>query len=165
MNYSMQRRHQSESTAPLSVVAGLAVDPNLPSTGSAAGLALWGGEPQPFFVYAPALPTPSLDFLFQSSEAASLRVEIAEMRSEIAALTDMAQQIMAQVCRSDLAVQIQEEIDDNEARKRIQQLFDDHPGSLFYDEIAEKLCLPLRQVVEVCNQLETEGLIGEPTER
>ena len=54
-------------------------------------------------------------------------------------------------------------VDDTVAREQILKLFKEHSGSLFYDEIAEKLNLPLRQTVEICNQLEQEGLIGEPT--
>ena len=50
---------------------------------------------------------------------------------------------------------------DKEARKEIQELFVLSRGSLFYDEIAERLNLPLQQVVKICNILEREGLIGE----
>ena len=52
---------------------------------------------------------------------------------------------------------------DEEARLRILALFNEHPGSsLYYDDIAEQLRLPLRQTVEICDHLESEGLIGEP---
>ena len=53
-------------------------------------------------------------------------------------------------------------IGDDEARVRILELFSGSHGSLFYDDIAERLRLPLRQTVEICNQLEAEGLIGDP---
>ncbi|MGA2602492.1 MAG: hypothetical protein ABSH09_36480 [Bryobacteraceae bacterium] len=52
-------------------------------------------------------------------------------------------------------------IGDEEARKEIQELFVLSRGSLFYDEIAERLNRPLQQVVKICNILEREGLIGE----
>ena len=58
-----------------------------------------------------------------------------------------------------------EEVDNHEARRRIQSLFDTSKESLYYDDIAERLSLPLRQTVEICNQLEAEGLIGEPASK
>jgi len=56
-----------------------------------------------------------------------------------------------------------EEVESATAREKILSLFNESGGPLFYDEISERLQLPLRQTVEICNQLEAEGLIGEPT--
>lgn len=47
------------------------------------------------------------------------------------------------------------------ARERILSLFARTGGPWVYDRLADHLKLPLRQVVEVCNALEEEGLIGE----
>lgn len=56
-----------------------------------------------------------------------------------------------------------EEISNEAARDRIVALFGESGASpLFYDDISDRLGIPLRQAVEVCNQLESEGLIGEP---
>jgi Mn-dependent DtxR family transcriptional regulator len=55
-----------------------------------------------------------------------------------------------------------DDVTDAEARERIVALFRESSGSLFYDDIAERLRLPLRQTVEICNRLEMDGLIGEP---
>lgn len=51
---------------------------------------------------------------------------------------------------------------DTNARQNILSLFSRASEStLFYDDIAEKLGLTLQRAVETCNQLESEGLIGE----
>lgn len=53
------------------------------------------------------------------------------------------------------------EIPDEVARMEIEQMFEDATAPLYYDEINERLRLPLEQVVRVCNeQLMPEGLVG-----
>lgn len=53
------------------------------------------------------------------------------------------------------------EISEDDAKAEILALFKS-AKPLYYDWIADALNLPLRQVVDVCNALETDGLIGEP---
>jgi dCTP deaminase len=48
-----------------------------------------------------------------------------------------------------------------EAREEILNLFRSVPGPLFYSDIAERLKIDLEQVLEITNELEREGLVGE----
>ena len=91
-----------------------------------------------------------------------MQQEIADIKGELASQRVLMEHILSRIGNSGVEIQI-EEVDDTVAREQILKLFKEHSGSLFYDEIAEKLNLPLRQTVEICNQLEQEGLIGEPT--
>jgi hypothetical protein len=92
----------------------------------------------------------------------NMQQEIADIKGELASQRVLMEHILSRIGNSGVEIQI-EEVDDTVAREQILKLFKEHSGSLFYDEIAEKLNLPLRQTVEICNQLEQEGLIGEPT--
>lgn len=47
-----------------------------------------------------------------------------------------------------------------QAKDEILKLFKEAKGSLFYSDVAEKLNLDLELVVELCNELESEGSIG-----
>jgi hypothetical protein len=95
----------------------------------------------------------------------AIRAEIADVRRSLARNQELLEQLLAAHSgSSDTEIQL-EEVGDDEARRRILTLFENSSASLFYDDISERLRLPLRQTVEVCNQLETEGLIGEPRPR
>ena len=139
------------------------LDPEVPS-----GFNLWGvAVPKaPIYHFIQLASPPTLDVSGIQSEIAVLRTEVAAMKLKIeAALADqrcMTEQILMRVSSSESEIEI-EEVDNTVAKERILKLFNEHPGSLFYDEIAERLNLPLRQTVEICNQLEQDGLIGEPT--
>ena len=56
-----------------------------------------------------------------------------------------------------------DDVDDAQARARILKVFE-HAGvqPLFHDIIADQTNLPLPHVVKICDQLEAEGIIGEP---
>ncbi|MGC9998879.1 MAG: hypothetical protein ABSE21_02155 [Bryobacteraceae bacterium] len=97
----------------------------------------------------------------------SLRAEIVGVRADLAQQKELFEQKLEEIL---LAVQHGgvteleiEDLDDSQARARILELFKESGVSLFYDQIAEQLKLPLRQTVEICNQLELEGLIGDPS--
>jgi predicted Rossmann fold nucleotide-binding protein DprA/Smf involved in DNA uptake len=92
---------------------------------------------------------------------AAVRAEIAEVRSALTRQQSLLEQILTELNGGVEEIEVQE-VDDSEAKRRILELFTDSSGSLFYDDIAERLRLPLRQTVEICNQLELEGLIAEP---
>jgi hypothetical protein len=56
----------------------------------------------------------------------------------------------------------QRELSDDDAKAEVLALFGRaDEGPLYYDEIADTLDLPLRQVVDICNSLEAGGVIGE----
>jgi hypothetical protein len=94
----------------------------------------------------------------------ALRAEIAEVRLALATQQAILEELLLAV-RGSTAELVIDEVSDAEACNRILALFKDSSESLFYDDIAERLRLPLRQAVEICNQLEMDGLIGEPTTR
>lgn len=48
-----------------------------------------------------------------------------------------------------------------EARREILDLFRSATGPLFYSDIAERLQIDLEQVLEITNEMERDGLIGE----
>ncbi|HEY6392622.1 MAG TPA: hypothetical protein VIX89_15175, partial [Bryobacteraceae bacterium] len=48
-----------------------------------------------------------------------------------------------------------------EAREEILNLFKSSTGPLYYSDIAQRLGLDLEQVLEITNELEREGIIGE----
>jgi len=50
-------------------------------------------------------------------------------------------------------------IDRKEAMKEIQELFKEGE-TLYYSDIAERLKLDLELVVDICNELESNGIIG-----
>lgn len=92
----------------------------------------------------------------------ALRAEVAGVKDSLARQQELMEQILAVLQGSVAEVEI-EDVSNDQARARIVELFNNPGVSLFYDEIAEKLKLPLRQTVDICNQLESEGLIGERT--
>jgi len=93
-------------------------------------------------------------------DIAGMRAELVKLRAEVSRLSDLLHQAIEAIPAS-LEVEV-DEVGDDIARERILKLFKENkPGPLFYDEIADQASLPLRQVVEVCNDLESEGLIGE----
>ena len=49
----------------------------------------------------------------------------------------------------------------DEAKDEILNLFRSATAPLFYSDIAEQLGIDLEQVLEITNELEREGLIGE----
>jgi hypothetical protein len=92
----------------------------------------------------------------------AVRAEIAEVRVSLARQQVTLEELLLAV-RGSTAEPIEiDDVTDAEARERIVALFRESSGSLFYDDIAERLRLPLRQTVEICNRLEMDGLIGEP---
>jgi DNA-binding IscR family transcriptional regulator len=111
----------------------------------------------PVQITTPLIPTDGL-----LSAIGVIRSEIAEVKESLSMHQELLEEILTAVRGSATEIEI-EDVDDDEARARIQALFKNSDNSLFYDEIAERLKLPLRQTVEICNQLETEGLIGERT--
>ena len=50
----------------------------------------------------------------------------------------------------------------DQAKQEILDLFKSTTGPLFYSDIAERLQMDLEQVLEITNELEREGVIGEP---
>jgi hypothetical protein len=102
--------------------------------------------------------------IFQPGELltaiSSVRSEIAEIRTSLARHQQLLEEILETVRGNTSEIDV-EDVADTVARSRILELFKGSKDSLFYDEIAERLRLPLRQTVEICNQLEAEGLIGE----
>jgi len=95
------------------------------------------------------------------AELAGLRAAIAQQHSAIAD----QHRLILELAGSNAPEITLEDVDDDEARERIAKLFESEPGPLFYDEISERLGLPLQQVVEACNILESGGLIGELAEK
>jgi hypothetical protein len=91
----------------------------------------------------------------------ALRAELAKVRVSLRHHQELLEQILTAVQGNVEEIEV-EKVDNVQARSRILELFKDPGVSLFYDEIAERLKLPLRQTVDICNQLESEGLIGEP---
>jgi hypothetical protein len=114
-----------------------------------------------YMVFAPN-PVSVPDYSVINFTLLSMQQEIVEIKKELVAQRTLIEQALSQVECAGLGIEI-EEVDDTVAHERILKLFSEHSGSLFYDQIAERLKLPLRQTVEICNQLEQEGLIGEPT--
>ncbi|MGA9061554.1 MAG: hypothetical protein WB341_07800 [Terracidiphilus sp.] len=113
-------------------------------------------------MYISTEPLTIPDYTGINSTLLLMRQEIVEIKGELAHQKTMIEQILSHVAGSGLEIEI-EELDDSAARERILKFFNEHAGSLFYDQIAESLKLPLRQTVEICNQLEQEELIGEPS--
>jgi hypothetical protein len=92
----------------------------------------------------------------------AVRAEIRDVRASLVKQQAMLEELLLAV-RGNTAESIEiDDVTDAEARERILALFKESSGSLFYDNIAERLRLPLRQTVEICNRLEMDGLIGEP---
>ena len=96
---------------------------------------------------------------------AAVHDEIKQVRDALDRHENLLEQVLSELSSNGVEEIEIDEVDDAEARQRILALFEGLSGSLFYDEIAERLRLSLRQTVEVCNQLEAEGLIGEPDAR
>jgi hypothetical protein len=109
----------------------------------------------PVHVTVPYVPTEGI-----LSAINAIRGEITEVRESLERQQVLLERILVALHANDAEIEM-EDVGDTEASARILELFKNSSDSLFYDDIAERLRLPLRQVVEVCNRLETEGLIGE----
>lgn len=89
---------------------------------------------------------------------ANLATEITLLRTSVEELTMTIQTLLPTLPARE-AVELRE-ISKDQAKKEILELFSEDKV-LHYDELAETLRLDLRFVVEVCNELVSEGKIGE----
>ena len=89
---------------------------------------------------------------------ANLATEITLLRTSVEELTMTIQALLPTLPARE-AVELRE-ISKDQAKKEILELFS-KDKVLHYDELAETLRLDLRFVVEVCNELVSEGKIGE----
>ena len=84
------------------------------------------------------------------SEVASLRERVEFMESQFARIPE---NILYEV------IEIRE-VGKEEAKAEIMALFDASKGPLYYSEIMEQLGIELELVVEICQELIDEGVIG-----
>lgn len=89
---------------------------------------------------------------------ANLGSEITLLRNSVEELTLTIQALLSTLPARE-TVELRE-ISKDQAKKEILELFSEDKV-LHYDELAETLRLDLRFVVEVCNELVSEGKIGE----
>ncbi len=89
---------------------------------------------------------------------ANLATEITLLRTSVEELTMTIQALLPALPARE-AVELRE-ISKDQAKNEILELFSEDKV-LHYDELAETLRLDLRFVVEVCNELVSEGKIGE----
>ena len=50
-----------------------------------------------------------------------------------------------------------QDISDSETKEQILSLYKKHNKTLYYSDICNELCLDIKQVVRVCDELEEEG--------
>jgi hypothetical protein len=91
----------------------------------------------------------------------SLAQEIDHLREKVKALEDQVAHLATATPSMQEPVIILRSITREEARSEIARLFQ-ASDILDYGDIAEKLQIDLPLVVDICNELEREGLIGEP---
>lgn len=88
-----------------------------------------------------------------------LKKEIDALKERIAVVESRVEQLEATAMISDEVIVLRT-ISREEAKQEIRELFK-AGGSLFYSDISERLRIDLPLVVELCQELENEGEIGE----
>jgi len=105
-------------------------------------------------IWASTATVPPFEWLEQ--ENAQLRNENHILREKIRIIEERVAVIEAEIAQE--RVVILRELSREEAEKEILELF--HDGqTLYYSDIAEKLRLDLKLVVEICNELQSRGEI------
>lgn len=95
-------------------------------------------------------------------EPLTITRELAELREKLKALEEIVSDLGSRIGTIAERVIVLRTITREEARNEIIKLFQEG-GIHDYGEIAETLRLDLPMVVDICNELEREGLIGEPS--
>lgn len=89
-------------------------------------------------------------------ENAQLRTENYALRQRIRAIEERLANIEATIPKEEVIVL--REISRDEAKAEIERLFTEG-GTLYYSDIAKKLCIDLELVVDICEELFKEGKV------
>jgi hypothetical protein len=84
---------------------------------------------------------------------------------EVRDLRESIRRIENRLAQEELVIELREGVADDVARQEIIAAFSNAGDSpLFYDELSERLRLPIDQVIRICEALMSEGIVGEKTD-